>query len=417
MSRRTDENEVPEVVDPPGGATIWHILVCLLTPGALPPLWWGPCGIVKTSLIEQAYEAYLKLLNLLAEQYPLETMIASQCDPTDFRGIPVPGDGNSVNYVPATEFQHLSAAGKGWLFLDEISNCMPAVQASMLRIVHKRIAGLLKLNDEVRIAAAANPVEEAAGGYDQADSMGNRWTHLVTTVTDVIEHTDDWLNHMEFGVTKATEIPVFSQEQWEREYVVTVAAMARFIRSNPKAQQERRGGPDGYAGRTPLAFASHRSWENVARLHATLRCLGREDDLEIFARGSIGPVYSIQYARFVAAMDLPDPETLIADPMKAKSDPRRPDRDYTTVRAVATLVTAKIKKADAVVDDTTMKRYVAAWKVVGRFLDTGAGKELVAQAAMMLVERRPEGGIMRPEVRAVSDRLASVTRKAGAKAA
>ena len=51
----------------------------------------------------------------------------------------------------------LVRAGRGLLFLDELSTAPPAVQAALLRVVLERRVGALQLPPGVRIVAAANP--------------------------------------------------------------------------------------------------------------------------------------------------------------------------------------------------------------------------------------------------------------------
>jgi hypothetical protein len=149
------------------GGTIWHVLTALVTPGALAPLWWGPPGIGKTSMIERAADVLREKNGWSEDQFPVEVMIAALCDPTDFRGLPIP-TANGTRFEPPEEAVRLARALRGWLFLDEVGNAVPATQSALLRVVHKRVMGLLALPDEVKIVAAANPPEEAAGGWEQA---------------------------------------------------------------------------------------------------------------------------------------------------------------------------------------------------------------------------------------------------------
>ena len=315
-------------------------------------------------------------------------------------------DGETEVFDLTTEPDHNFFAG-GFL----VHNCVPAVQASLLRVVHKRIMGLLKLPVAVKVVAAANPPEEAAGGWEQAAAFGNRWTHLVTTYTDIADPSD-WLRWFLHSESAADNIPVIDEQRWANEYENVKAVVATFIRRNPAALTERHS---VYEGRFPLAFASRRSWESLARLHASCRILGREDEVETFARGTIGPAYATQYSTFTRMVDLPDPEMLLANPTMATPDLRRPDRDYATVLAVCAAATHGLKK-DAEVDRKVMDRYVAAWKVIDRLME--AGKELVAVGANdYLVAKRPRGGLLHPEVRSVTAKLTPVLRGAGLNAA
>jgi hypothetical protein len=393
-----------------GGATIWHFLVSLLCPhdDALAPLWWGPPGFGKTSMIEQAAEAIRKVLKLTPEQYPLETMIGSTCDPTDFRGLPYP-TADGTRYEPPEEAVRLARAMRGILFLDEVGNTLPATQAALLRVVHKRTMGLLALPREVRAGAASNPPEEAAGGWEQAAAMGNRWTHLVTTYDDLESDADSWIAYQRHGTTQASEVPVIDPDRYDVGYKVANTLATSWIQRHPRMLTERH---EEYQGRWPLAFASRRSWSSLIALHASCRALGREEELDVFARGSIGPARAIQYTAYVREADLPDPEVLLRHPDRYTADRKRPDRDFATALMVAEAAT-KGCKGGAEVDEATMKRYVAGWKVLGTIM--ALDKALVTQAVSeYMVPRRPAGGLSHPETRAITHALAETLRAAGA---
>ena len=125
-----------------------------------PVLLWGEPGIGKSAGLEQL-AAGLGL--------PLETVIASVHEPSDFAGLPIVGDDPATTGVPMAPPDwavRLTRAGQGLLFFDELSSAPPAVQAALLRVVLERRVGSLVLPDAVRIVAAANPPSSAAGPGD-----------------------------------------------------------------------------------------------------------------------------------------------------------------------------------------------------------------------------------------------------------
>lgn len=126
----------------------------------LPVLLWGEPGIGKTAALTQLATA----LDL-----PLTTVIASVHEPSDFSGLPVVGDDPAEQGVPMAPPDwavRLVRAGRGLLFLDELSTAPPAVQAALLRLVLERRIGALRLPPGVRIVAAANPRSSAADGWE-----------------------------------------------------------------------------------------------------------------------------------------------------------------------------------------------------------------------------------------------------------
>src|ERR1041384_3580410 len=94
----------------------------------LPVLLWGEPGIGKTAALQQLAET----LDL-----PLTTVIASVHEPSDFSGLPVVGDDPAVRGVPMAPPDwavRLARAGRGLLFLDELSTAPPAVPAALARL-------------------------------------------------------------------------------------------------------------------------------------------------------------------------------------------------------------------------------------------------------------------------------------------
>lgn len=68
-----------------------------------------------------------------AEAVPCETVLGSVREPADVAGLPVVGDDGSVNLAPPSWARRLCEAEAGWLFLDELTTCPPAVQDGVYR--------------------------------------------------------------------------------------------------------------------------------------------------------------------------------------------------------------------------------------------------------------------------------------------
>ena len=141
----------------------------------LPVLLWGEPGIGKSATLAQV-AAGLGI--------PLETVIASIHEPSDFSGLPIVGDDPAQQGVPMAPPDwavRIARTGRGLLFFDELSSAPPAVQAALLRVVLERRVGSLQLPEHVRIVAAANPPASAADGWHLSPPLANRFVHLQWT--------------------------------------------------------------------------------------------------------------------------------------------------------------------------------------------------------------------------------------------
>ncbi|GGZ19009.1 AAA family ATPase [Streptomyces poonensis] len=343
----------------------------------LPVLLWGEPGIGKTAALTQL-AASLDL--------PLTTVIASVHEPSDFSGLPVVGDDPAVQGVPMAPPQwavELVRAGRGLLFLDELSTATPAVQAALLRVVLERKVGALHLPPGVRIVAAANPRASAADGWELSPPLANRFVHLY------------WVHDREVvvrglgGVWPRAELPRLQPERLAEAVAFARRAVCGFLEARPTlihrlpSTETRRGG----------AWPSPRSWEAALTLLAfgTAADVSREV-LALLVRGAVGDGPGLELLAHLDRMDLPDPESLLADPPTAEL-PVRGDLRQAALEAVVAAVGARPERA----------RWEAGWAVLVRALETGAPDLLVAPAAALAGLRRDDW-----EVPEAVERLAGV---------
>ncbi|MFI0718568.1 AAA family ATPase [Streptomyces sp. NPDC021224] len=355
----------------------------------LPVLLWGAPGIGKTAALTQLAAA----LDL-----PLTTVIASVHEPSDFAGLPVVGDDPAVQGVPMAPPDwavRLVRAGRGLLFLDELSTAPPAVQAALLRLVLERRIGALQLPPGVRIVAAANPRSSAADGWELSPPLANRFVHLQWT------HEHDVVVRGLGGVWPRAALPELDPQRLAEAVEFARRAVTGFLRARPKlvhqlpASETRRGG----------AWPSPRSWEMTLRLvaFATAADSPREV-LALLARGTVGDGPGLELLAAIDRMELPDPETLLADPATAEL-PERGDLRQAALEAVVTAVHSRPTRA----------RWDAAWALLVRALDTGAPDLVVVPAKTLAALRREDW-----DVPAAIDRLSgafTISRQASAAAA
>ncbi|MFI7347615.1 AAA family ATPase [Streptomyces sp. NPDC049936] len=350
----------------------------------LPVLLWGEPGIGKTAALTQLAAA----LDL-----PLTTVIASVHEPSDFSGLPVVGDDPAEQGVPMAPPDwavRLVRAGRGLLFLDELSTAPPAVQAALLRLVLERRIGTLRLPPGVRIVAAANPRSSAADGWELSPPLANRFVHLQWT------HDHDVVVRGLGGTWPRATLPSLAPGQLAEAVRHARRAVCGFLTARPglvhrlPSGETRRGG----------AWPSPRSWEMTLCLIAFASAAGSSREvLSLLVRGTVGDGPGLELMAFVDRMDLPDPETLLADPAGAPL-PERGDLRQAVLDGVVAAVRMRPSKS----------RWDAAWALLARAMETGAPDVVVVPATTLASLRQQDW-----DVPASIDRLAgamSLSRRA-----
>ena len=332
----------------------------------VPVLLWGAPGTGKTSAV-RALSAALDL--------PCEIVIASIREPSDFAGLPLVAGGN-VRMAPPAWAERLAEAGGGILFLDEISTAPPAVQAALLRVVLERVVGDLPLGPDVAMVAAANPPEQAADGWELSAPLANRFCHLDWAVDPVA---------VAEGIMSGWPPPVPPRlpPGWEAQIPAARGLVSAFLTVRPGLALAVPSDPSR-AGR---AWPSPRTWEMAARLWAAAQAAGVSTEAETaLVTGAVGEGAGVELLMWHIQMDLPDPETLLADPDGFEM-PERGDQAYAVLSAVAAAVAAHC----------TPERWQAGWRILGK-----AGEhapDMAAVAARTLTSVQPPGTAAPPEVR------------------
>jgi hypothetical protein len=341
----------------------------------LPVLLWGGPGIGKTAALTQLAEA----LDL-----PLTTVIASVHEPSDFAGLPIVGDDPAVLGVPMAPPDwavRLVRAGRGLLFLDELSTAPPAVQAALLRVVLERRVGALELPPGVRIVAAANPRSSAADGWELSAPLANRFVHLQWT------HDHDVVVRGLGGTWPRASLPRLDPRRLPDAVAFARRAVCALLAVRPKLVHQL---PTGEARRGG-AWPSPRSWEMTLRLIAFATAAGTSAEvLSMLVRGAVGDGPGLELLASLDRLDLPDPEVLLADPAAAVL-PERGDLRQAVLDGVVEAVRNRLDRS----------RWDAAWAVLARALETGAPDLVVVPAGTLAALRRDDWAVP-----AALDRLA-----------
>jgi len=117
----------------------------------------------------------------------------------------------------------------------------------------------------------------------------------------------------------------------------------------------------------------------AARLLGASRSAGANFEVQTtLVSGCVGVGAGLEFMGWLADLDLPDPEVMLANPEQCEL-PARGDRLWAALTAVASAVAA----------DNSPCRWAAGWQILGRAAETAP--DVGALAARILARCRPEG--------------------------
>lgn len=315
----------------------------LFTPGlmgrwGMPRIYWGPPGVGKTAKVKQIAQSM---------GFTVITILGSIRDPSDFSGLPIPievkyPDGTSKTVVRMTPAEWAVEAAKNphvLVFFDEFSCTSPMVQQAMLRVILEGTVGDYQLPPTVRMMAAANPPEMAAGGFELSPPMANRFGHENTNLTAAGGATmskrdvQDWAHWMLTGGECDTferiegfdpakrEIEVV--ESFKQHYTRARGQVVGFMLSAAGGAKNLLNMPDVTSGNSGGAWSSPRSWECAARALASgrLHALG-EKKTNAWMASHVGPGGVAAFHKYVQDSNMPDPIALLDGKATWQFNPR-----------------------------------------------------------------------------------------------
>lgn len=367
----------------------------LITPKSLPILLWGSPGIGKSFRIRRLGDAMALLT---------ETLIASIREPGDFGGMPMPSE-EGIRLDPPAWAKRLAKVGKGLVFIDEISCTPPATQAALLRVVHEGVVGELTLPEGVKFIAAANPPEEAAGGWDLAAPLANRFIHLQLPAPS-IKAWSDWLLGSADGSEAIVKVDEKTwPERFDRAFDRAKTMMAGFLRKFPTELME---DTKKTQGRNPPAYATPRTMECATRLYATTLATGATDAQMPLLAGAVGEGVATKFLTWVREADLPDPEDLLKDPDSWTPNPSRQDATFAVLNAVAYAATENRPSAKEYEG-----RWKAAWLVMERAMKDGKDLVVIAARRLAHADHRPKGALTDKRIVGIITQLREVIKESG----
>lgn len=353
----------------------------------LPVMLWGDPGIGKSGRVKEA-----------AETVGLEarTVYPAMHQPEDASGIPIPdGKGGVTVQCMMPAILELNAMKRGVLFIDEISCARPAVQGAFLAILYER----LWLTPGIRVLAAGNPPETAAGGWALSPPMANRLAHLEVNKPTVDEWTSWLLQGPNPHVEDLNDAETAVRNGWggaisKWKGIATGFHRARSGNTMNGATNSQK--PTLYAlppvgdknrGR---AWPSHRTWEFAVRAAATVDALGNslvgtpdsrkavKTALHDLVAGCIGEGQAREFLLWAKNADLPHPGDVLRNGWVIRTD-----RLDITIAVCSSVVNYVVERTDPK-DQEEMA--ILAWRFLTQ-VDTAGLADVAAAGAKGLMRK------------------------------
>lgn len=303
--------------------------------GAPLMLWGDPGGGKSERIVEACNES-----GLLAEPLFLST-----AQPEDIGGIPMPDGKGDVTTVFANPLvKTVIKAKRGVIFVDELTCARPAVQGAGLSVVRDRIIANNRLPGGVRVIAAANPPESAAGGWSLAPPMANRLMHFTVAKPQNSEWAEWRMRGIRHRAVAERNDEDLIKSRWPDVFPKYCALFAGFMTSAPPEtlhSMPKEGHPDrGRAWRSP------RTWAMATNVAATCAALGPETEkLRLdFIAACVGDGPAAEWAEWVEKANMPSAEDVLSG--KWAPDKRRLDICFAAYNQAIAWTVARPDKED-----------------------------------------------------------------------
>jgi hypothetical protein len=232
-------------------------------------------------------ELFLRIAKSPEKYYVFLDLRLSECEPTDFLGVPRDID-HFIVYKPlrwVQVFSHESSAGL--IFLDEITNVRREdVLAQAYKLVLDRRAGLRRFSGGVRVVAAGNHPEHSSIANLLPAPLANRFAIIEIDATDPYEWIE-YVNNKEGGID---------------------ARVAGYLARFPGDLLQKSD------AETLENFPTPRSWSRLNQVLLRKNDIDF-DEIEEVARMLLGSATATKFAAFCRLKDLlPPPEKILEDP-------------------------------------------------------------------------------------------------------
>jgi hypothetical protein len=343
-------------------------------------------------------------LDTLLKQHQLAKLLGLDAPPVPTK---MPNDEMVLHYPVPDWTANLRRAGsadqEGIVFVDELNSAPPALQPALMGLVLDKRIGGSQLGKRVRVIGAMNPIGHAAGGWDLAAPVANRFGHLRWDCPDV----DEWTAWLCGGSTQLAAVDVDAEEKrvmetWPDAYAKASGLVAAFVRRRPELLHKQPPDNDPAASGP---WPSPRTWEFATRALAASYVHGlTEVEADELLSSFVGVDAASEFVAWIENQDLPDPADLLDGNVKWAHDVERFDRTV----AVLASCTALVTPPTAIKRD---KRADALWGLLATLMDSA--KDLAVPPAKALAQ----AGLQRcPSARTVMVKMHNVVMAARDKA-
>lgn len=311
-----------------------------------PVLIMGSPGVGKTTIVgDVARELGRKCWVLIASTY----------ESVDFGGLPK-DNGEAFDRIPCRQILEASKE-PGILFFDEITTASPQVQAALLRGILERVFGDVRLHPDTVIVAAANPVDQAPGGYEMAPPLTGRFS--IYDFAPKLPEVQGYFNRLGNEDSQLRELALDLAATWEHA--------PDLLQLDPPQAAINEG----------AKWASPRDWDRALNVWATCPTAGDDLAYQLLA-GSVGEHAAAGFMGIrKLRVHLPGIGEIVKDPAGVKV----PDDPTYQVGAIGLL--ANVASQDC----------YSAWIYAARLRD-----EIGAAAARALLSRKRHGAAKRKQL-------------------
>lgn len=290
----------------------------------------GPPGIGKTEMIRQVVSK---------KSRHFEEFTLAYKAPEDVCGIPRNTDKGMIYEPPAWARRLHDSPTPAFLFVDELTEAVPMLQATMMPVLLDGRVGEFSLGSHVGRGCAMNPSDIATAGNSLGMPLINR-----VCIIPFPADTEYWLDAM-LSEFPCPNVPN-AAPNWEQYLPHYRALVAGFLKSSPhKAHVMPKENVEA-------PFPTFRSWTKAITALAASHLASRDVQL-ILVAGLIGDGYAAEFFTYMQNTDLPNIEEVLATG-KWKF-PTRQDRQHAYLMALVA----------AVKNNPTQDRYHTAARLLG----------------------------------------------------